>query len=119
MDRKAWLTLVYREANIFIERHTPQGGSLSPTEVDEFEPELHGQLQEVMNHVDHLEDLIKFSLLKNPPPDLWYGENEWPHVLAAVASCCLIHDVRGVIMKIADGELPRTPSHTLMEPLKE
>ncbi len=115
MDRKAWLTLIYREANIFIERHTPQGGSLSPTEVDELEPELHGQLQEVMNQVDHLEDLIKHSLLKDPQPDLWYGEGNWQHVLVAVASACLIHDVKGVALKILEGALPKTPSEKLLD----
>jgi hypothetical protein len=115
MDRKAWLTMVYREANVFIERHTPQGGSLSPTEVDEFEPELHGQLQEVMGHVDHLEDLIKHSLLKDPPPDLWYGEGNWQHVLGAVASACLIHDVKGIVQKILEGALPKTPSEKLLD----
>jgi hypothetical protein len=118
MERKQWLTMIYREANLFLETHAPKG-KLTEVELEELEPELHDQLKEVFGHVDHLEDLIKFSLLKNPPPDLWYGENEWPHVAAAVASCCLIHDVQGVITKISDGELPRTPSHTLTEPLAE
>ena len=108
--------MIYREANIFLERHAP-GGKLTETEMEELEPELHDQLKEVIGGVDRLEDLIKHSLLKNPPPDLWYGENEWPHVLAAVSSCCLIHDVKGVIMKIAEGKLPRTPSEKLLDPL--
>lgn len=115
MDRKAWLTMVYREANVFIERHTPRGGALTPTEVEDLEPELHGQLQEVMSHVDHLEDLIKHSLLKDPPPDLWYGEGNWQHVLGAVASACLIHDVKGVALKILEGALPKTPSEKLLD----
>ncbi len=114
MERKQWLTMVYREANLFIERHSDDG-RLSEAEVDELEPELHDQLKEVFGSVDHLEDLIKHSLLKNPPPDLWYGENEWPHVVAAVASCCLIHDVKGVILKILDGKLPRTDSTKLLD----
>ncbi len=116
MDRKQWVTMVYREANIFIERHA-NGGTLSETEVEELEPELHDQLKEVIGSVDFLEDLIKHSLLKNPPPDLWYGENEWPHVVAAVASCCLVHDVTGVILKILDGSLPGTPSSKLLDPI--
>ena len=116
MERKQWLTMIYREANIFIERHAPDG-KLSETEVEELEPELYDQLKEVIGGVDHLEDLIKHSLLKNPPPDLWYGENEWSHVVAAVASCCLVHDVNGVILKILAGELPSTPSEKLLDPL--
>ena len=117
MDRKQWLTMVFREANLFIETHAPAGGRLTEVEIDELEPELHAQLKEVFGSVDHLEDIIKHSLLKNPAPDLWYGENEWPHVLAAVASSCLVHDVKGVICKIAEGDLPRVASHTLMQPV--
>ncbi|MEI6232871.1 MAG: hypothetical protein WCT04_07460 [Planctomycetota bacterium] len=116
MERKQWLTMVYREANIFIERHA-NDGHLTESEVEELEPELHDQLKEVIGNVDFLEDLIKHSLLKNPPPDLWYGENEWPHVVASVASCCLVHDVQGVILKILAGDLPQTPSEKLLDPL--
>ena len=117
MDRKKWLTMVYREANIFIERHAPPGGSLSVTEVDELEPELHGQLMEVMRSVGDMEDIIKHSLLKNPSPDLWYAENNWQHVIAAVASACLVHDVKGIVEKILEGTLPKTPSETLLDAL--
>ena len=117
MDRKKWLTTIYREANLFIERQTPPGGSLTVTEVDELEPELHDQLQEVMRSIDQLEDLIKHSLMKNPSPDLWYGENNWQHVVAAVASACLLHDVKGIVKKILEGTLPRTPSETLLDAL--
>ena len=119
MDRKQWLTLIFREANLFLETHAPGGVRMSAVEVDELEPELHGQLKEVFHRIEHLEDIIKHSMLKNPAPDLWYGENEWPHVLAAVASACLVHDVKGVICKIAEGDLPRVPSHTLLEPVEE
>src|ERR1043165_10083778 len=52
MDRKQWLTTVYREANIFLERHAP-GGTLTETEMDDLEPELHEQLKEVIGGVDH------------------------------------------------------------------
>ena len=115
MDRKQWLTIVYREANVFLERNAPDGAQLTPTEVDELEPELHQQLQEVLNNVDHLEDLVKFSLLKTPPPDLWYGESNWQHVLVAVASACLLHDVKGIVLKIVDGTLPRTPPNRIVD----
>lgn len=119
MDRRTWLTMIVREANLFLETYAPSTGKLTDAELDELEPELHSQLKEVFHRIDHLEDVIKHSLLKNPAPDLWYGENEWPHVLAAVASACLVHDVKGVISKISAGELERIASHKLMEPLEE
>ena len=114
MDRKQWLTMIYREANIFIERHADEG-HLTESEVEELEPELHDQLKEVIGGVDFLEDLIKHSLLKDPPPDLWYGEGNWQHVLVAVASACVIHDVKGVVLKILEGALPKTPSEKLLD----
>lgn len=113
MDRKKWLMMVYREANLFIERNTHAEGSLTETEVDELMPELNAQLQELLSSVDELEDVVKYSLLKNPPPDLWYGENQWSRVLIAVATTCLMHDVKGVVLKILDGTLPPTPSEKL------
>jgi len=117
MDRKQWLTLVYREANLFLEKNTPTDGTLSEDEIDELEPELNDQLRQILGRVDHLEDLIKYSLLKNPAPDLWYGENEWQHVVAAVSSSCLLYDVKGVALKILEGSLPATPSEKLLDPL--
>lgn len=119
MDRKKWLISVYREANIFLDRHAPKGTNLSPTEIEELEPELHGQVQEVLTSVDSLEDIIKHSLLRNPPPDLWYGEGDWQHVLAAVASTCFTYDVMGVAIKIAEGTLPRTSPDKLFEKMDE
>ena len=122
MDRKQWLTLVYREANLFIERNTPSNsngnGTLTATEAEELIPELSQQLQEVLSGVDSLEDVVKHSLLKNPPPDLWYGENHWSRVLIGVASACLLHDVKGIAIKILDGELPATPSAQLLDKIE-
>ena len=117
MERKQWLTMVYREANIFIERHSSEGRDLTPSEVDEFEPELHQQLQEILANIEHPEDLIKHSLLRTPPPDLWYGESQWPRVVLSVAAACLLHDVKGVALKIIEGALPRTPSEKLLDAL--
>jgi hypothetical protein len=115
MDRKQWLMLVYREANLFLEHHTPAGAKLTAVEVDELEPELHQQLQEVLAGADSLEDVVKHSLLRSPPPDLWYGESNWQHVLVAVASACLLHDVKGVILKIVEGTLPRISTAQLLD----
>jgi len=115
MDRKQWLMLVYREANLFLENNTPPGAKLTAVEVDELEPELHRQIQEVLASTDSLEDIIKHSLLKSPPPDLWYGESNWQHVLVGVASACLLHDVKGVIHRIVEGILPRAPAAQLLD----
>lgn len=116
MDRKQWLSTVYREANVFLERHSPEGKTLSPTEIEEMEPELHGQVQEVLARTDSLEDIIKHSLMRDPSPDLWYGEGSWQRVLAAVAAACLAHDVKGVAIKISEGALPRTDPNKMFEP---
>lgn len=110
MERKEWLTLVYREANRFLESHAGTEGRLTPAEVLELEPELHEQLQEVLRSCDSLEDIVKHSLLKQPSPDLWYGESNWQRVLIGVASACLVHDVQGIVEKILADELPRAPS---------
>jgi hypothetical protein len=117
MDRRQWLTTVYREANIFIERNSPNDRELSASDVHDLEPELHLQIKELLGSIDHPEDLIKYSLLKSPPPDLWLGETHWPHVLIAVAGACLLFDVKGVALKIIEGALPKTPSATLLDPL--
>ena len=111
MDRKDWLTLVYREANLFLERHGKDAAK--PEDLEDLEPELHAQVQEVLATCAHLEDIVKHSLLKNPPPDLWYGENHWSRVLISVACACLMHDVMGVAEKIIAGELPRVPASSI------
>ena len=110
LERKEWLTLVYREANRFIELHGGPQSQWSEVEVDEMEPELHQQVQQVLASCDSLEDVVKFSLLKNPSPDLWYGESMWSRVLVGVAGECLTHDVKGIAQKILSGELPAAAS---------
>jgi hypothetical protein len=92
MERKLWLTMLYREANLFIEHHEESGEALRP---------------------EDLEDLIKHSVLRAPPQELWQPEEEWQGVLINVAAACLRNDVKGVICKILSGELPRVASHTL------
>ncbi|MFH0939547.1 MAG: hypothetical protein V1899_09750 [Planctomycetota bacterium] len=117
MDRKRWLMLVYREANLFIERNTPPDRALTKIEADDLEPELSRQLQEVLISVEYPEDLIKHSLLKNPSSELWHDENNWQHVLLAVALSCLLHDVFGVVRKILEGTMPQTPAEQWLDPL--
>jgi hypothetical protein len=117
MERKQWLTMVYREANIFLERHSTPEKSLTPSEINELDPELHQQLQEILSTADSLEDIIKHSLLKNPPAHLWLNEREWSGVLTSIAAACLMHDVKGIAVKIAEGTLPRTPSSQLLDPI--
>ena len=117
MERKQWLTVLYREANLFIEKYEREGHKLDVDDIPEMEPELNAQLQEIITNVDHLPDLIKYSLLKDPSPELWRGEKNWDRVVLNVASACVLHDVQGVLWKILDGSLPRTPSSQLMDPL--
>ena len=119
MERNKWLTMVYREANRFIEQHSDADGKLTPTEVEEYEPELHQQLQETLKGCDSLEDIIKHSLLNNPTPDLWYGESNWQHVLVGVSSACLVHDVKGVVLKILAGDLPKADADRIVDPPDE
>ena len=116
MDRKQWLTVIYREANLFIEHHDEPGSALQPEDLEPLEPELEAQLMEVLRTCDHLEDLIKHSVLRAPPLELWQNEEEWPSVLVNIAAACLRNDVKGVICKILSGELPRVASHTLHDP---
>ena len=117
MERKQWLTLLYREANLFLENQEREGNNVGIADLEELEPALHSQLSELRSNVDHLEDLVKYSLLKDPMPDLWQGEKAWGHVLLNVAAACLLHDVKGVIVKIVEGTLPRTPSAKLLDPI--
>ena len=119
MERKQWLTVIYREANIFLERNTPRDGTLAAGELDDLEPELSAQLQELLNTIDYPEDLIKHSLLRHPSPDLWYGESDWQRVVLTVALACLVHDVKGVAQKIVEGVLPKTDSDKLLDVLEK
>jgi hypothetical protein len=112
MDRKKWLTILYREANLFLE-HYGEDGEIAPEDVEELEPELHAQLQEVLRTCDSLEDIIKHSLLRDPPPELWADAEEWQTVVTRVATACLLYDVQGIIRKIISGELPKAPSNTI------
>jgi hypothetical protein len=110
MDRREWLTIVYREANRFLERYDPSGNSLDEEKLAELEDKLRDQLQHVLAECDSLEDIIKHSLLKSPPSDIWRDEESWERVLIGVAAECLFHDVRGITLKILRGELERVPS---------
>jgi hypothetical protein len=116
MDRKQWLTMLYREANLFLEHHDQPGAALTPEDLEELEPELDAQLREVLRTCDSLEDLIKHSVLKEPAPELWREQEEWGGVLVSVASACLRHDVKGILLKILAGELPRAPSGNIQDP---
>jgi hypothetical protein len=116
MDRKQWLTMLYREANLFLENHGEPGTVLTPEDLEELEPELDAQLREVLRTSGSLEDLIKHSVLREPPPELWREQEEWGGVLVSVAAACLRHDVGGILLKILAGELPRAPSGSIQDP---
>ncbi|MCX7806008.1 MAG: hypothetical protein N3A38_12570, partial [Planctomycetota bacterium] len=99
MDRREWLVLVYREANRFIERHETDKEKLDPERMEDLDEDLRNQLQQALISCDHLEDIIKHSLLKDPPPDIWRDEDRWERVLIGVAAECLLHDVKGIVLK--------------------
>lgn len=119
MDRREWLTLIYREANRFLEEYAVQGADKKRARPDldapETEARLLAQLKTVLVSCDSLEDLVKHSLLKNPSAELWRGEEDWDRVLTGVAAACLTHDVKGVIAKLFSGELPRVPFAHLLD----
>lgn len=113
MDRSKWLTMLYREANLFLERTSRARGPLAVTDIDDLEPELHEQIQEVLSNCEELEDLIKYSLLKNPPAELWQQAASWEQVVIGVASACAVYDVKGIAKKILAGDLPAMASSNI------
>ena len=114
MDRKVWLTMVYREANLFLERHGAES-EVTLAQVDELEPELHEQVQSILVDCELLEDFVKYSVLRTPDPSLWRKEESWERVMIGVATACLVYDVQGVAKKILARDLPRLSSSTLHE----
>jgi len=62
--------MLYREANLFLEHHDEPGSPLAPEDLEDLEPELDAQLTEVLRTCDHLEDLVKHSVLRAPPLEL-------------------------------------------------
>ena len=56
--------------------------------------------------------LLEIDNVQGP---LWYGEGDWQHVIGSVAAACLVHDVKGVALKILEGVLPKTPSEKLLD----
>ena len=113
MDRREWLALVYREANRFIERHEMDREELDSERIEDLDEDLRDQLRQTLAACDHLEDIIKHSLLKDPPSDIWRDEDSWGRVLIGVAAECLRHDVKGIVLKILGGELPRMPADAI------
>ena len=118
MDRSEWLTTVYREANLFLEAQQKANRPVKLDNIDDYDNEIHAQIQEILSEQKELEHLIMHSVLKTPPADLWQTEDSWPRVLIAVAGECMVYDVKGVAKKILAGDLPRVPSHTLHEQIK-
>ena len=117
MDRREWLTLIYREANRFVKDHRKLIADITADsrDIQDLQPTLWKQLRQCLTDADTLNDFIKFSLLKEPEPELWRDETHWEGVLVGVSLACLSHDVLGIIARIIDGELPETDPDTIMD----
>ncbi|MCZ7644843.1 MAG: hypothetical protein M5U26_06100 [Planctomycetota bacterium] len=113
MERSQWLTMLYREANLFLERARAQRPDVQVADLDELEPELHEQVQEILRATDELEDLLKFSVLRDPPPDAWRSAETWQQALIGAATACVVYDVLGIAKKILAGDLPAMPSSSI------
>jgi hypothetical protein len=118
--------MVYREANAFLEAKAGglergwkenERSKKALADMDwkdrDLDAELEAQLQPLLSSCDSLEDLVKYSLLKEPPSVLWRTEERWAGVLVGVAMACLTHDVKGVAQQIASGRLPRVPTDNI------
>jgi hypothetical protein len=110
LDRREWLTTIYREANVFVQNNPKAIADITSNnmDIDEIKPALEKQLKSILVDAESLEDFVKFSLLRDPDPAIWQQEATWERALISVATECLSYDVLGIVVKLIDGELPRT-----------
>ena len=109
MEKRNYIALVLREANLFLDGNEPAARAALSADGwnEDLDSLLERQLQEVLIGVEYLEDLIKFSELKRPDPDFWRDAADWEGVLAGVAAAALAHDVRRRVGDLIDGRIPR------------
>jgi hypothetical protein len=108
MDRTTYLALVHREANLLLDEREPLVRQAASGEhpADELAEALERQLTEIVSEVDHLEDVLKWSDLRDVDPALWRHAESWQGVLIGAAMAALVHDVRACAARIVGGELP-------------
>jgi len=111
MEKKQYLALVLREANAFVNAHEAaleaSGGVIDAASGKALVAALEGQLKAALVEADHLEDVLKWSDLKDVRPEVWRGAEEWSEVLAGAAMAALAHDVAARASDIAQGRMPR------------
>ena len=108
MEKRSYLALVLREANAFVNVHEAElrGGSGGGTD-ERLRDALDEQLKDALVDVDHLEDVLKHSGLREVPPGLWRTAERWGEVLASAAMAALAHDVLARARDIVEGRIPR------------
>ena len=109
MEKRQYIALVLREANVFLRgNESAVRAALSREGWDSgLDTLLEKQLQDVLVGVEYLEDIVKFSGLEAPDPELWRDADDWQGVLAGVAAAALAHDVRKRTLDITGGRIPR------------
>ena len=112
MEKRGYLALVLREANAFVNMHgealkgawpAAGGAALEAPLVAALEEQLKAALVDV----DHLEDVLKHSELRDVPPESWRGAEGWQELLAGAAMAALAHDVTARARDIVEGRMPR------------
>ncbi len=109
MEKRNYIALVLREANVFLGGNEPAARAALPADGwnEDLDSMLERQLQEALVGVEYLEDIVKFSELEAPDPGFWRDADSWQGVLAGVAAAALAHDVRARVGDIIDGRIPR------------
>ncbi len=109
MEKRNYIALVLREANAFVTENEPalrkalaEGGAMP-----ELDATLEEQLKTALVDIDHLEDVLKHSDLREIDPELWRDGSTWQEVLAGAAMAALVHDVRRHARDIIEGRTPR------------
>ena len=111
MEEKSYLALVLREANAFVNAHEralkKAQGAFGDGLGAELGAALEEQLKSALVDVDHLEDVLKHSGLRDVPAGLWRDAESWQEVLASAAMAALAHDVASRARDIIEGRVPR------------
>ncbi len=109
MEKRNYIALVLREANAFVNKHEPalREAASGGGPAGELDATLEEQLKTALVDIDHLEDVLKHSDLREIDPELWRDGSTWQEVLAGAAMAALCHDVRRHARDIIEGRTPR------------
>lgn len=112
MEKKDFLALVLREANLFVDEHENalrsalSSGDDTPLP-EELQTALEAQLREILIEADYLEDILKWSSIKEPPKVFWGEASSWQEALTGAALGALAGEVLTYAKRILSGQLPR------------